>query len=73
MINPGVFPLLQSCVREVSRTGIRRECIFYGLRGLYIFAELLVQCLHVVLFVSWFRCLLYTIVSTTLSVRGLAC
>ena len=44
----------------------------YALKGLYIFAELLLQCLYIVHFVSCFCCLPYTIVSTTLSARGLA-
>ena len=44
----------------------------YAHNGLYIFAELLFQCLHVVHFVSCLCCLLYTIVSATLSAQGLA-
>ena len=44
----------------------------YALKGLYIFAELFFQCLYVVHFLSCFCCLLYTIVSVTLSARGLA-
>ena len=44
----------------------------YALEGLYIFAELLSPCLYVVHFLSCFCCFLYTIVSLTLSVRGLA-
>ena len=44
----------------------------YALKGLYIFVKLLSQCLYVVHFVSCFCCPLYTIVSMTLSARGLA-
>ena len=44
----------------------------YALKGLYIFAKLLFQCSYVVHFVSCFCGLPYTIVSVTLSARGLA-
>ena len=44
----------------------------YALKGLYIFAKLLFQCLYVMHFVSYLCCLPYTIVSATSSARGLA-
>ena len=44
----------------------------YALKGMYNFAQLLIQCMHLFTFASCFCCLLFTIVSTTLSSRGLA-
>ena len=41
-----------------------------ALEGLYSFAEPLLQCIHVLPFLSCFCCLLSTIVSTTLNARG---
>ena len=44
----------------------------YAFKGLYSFAELLLQCMHVSPFLFWICCHRYTIVSMTLSARGLA-
>ena len=71
-------PLLHLCTRDanaraylVTAHSPSTRMHLYAVKGLYIFAELSFQCLHVVHFVSCFRCFLYTIVSTTLSARGL--
>ena len=59
------------CARGLAHWPLTRMQI-YALRGLYIFAELLFQCLYIVHSQSCFCCLLYTIVAATLSARGLA-
>ena len=71
-MNPSVSPLFAvMCVRGLAHSPSTRMQL-YALKGLYIFVELLFQRLYVVHFLSCFCCLLYTIVSMTLSARGLA-
>ena len=71
-INPSVSPpFAVMCARDLAHSPSTRMQL-YALKGLYSFAELLFQCLYVVHFLSCFCCLLYTIVSMTLSARGLA-
>ena len=64
-------PFAVMCVRGLAHSPSTRMQL-YPLRGLYIFTELLFQCFYVAHFVSCFCCLPYTIVSATLSARGLA-
>ena len=59
------------CARGLAHSPSTRMHL-YALKSLYLFADLFFQCLHVVHFLSCFCCLLSTIVSTTLSARGLA-
>ena len=66
-INPSVSPLFAVMrARGLAHSPSTRMQL-YALKGLYIFAELLSQCLYVVHFLSCFCCLLYTIVSVILS------
>ena len=57
------------CARGLAHSPSTRMQL-YALKGLYIFAELLFQCLYVVRILSCFCCLLYTIVSMNFSARG---
>ena len=71
-IIPGVLPLFAvMCARDLAHLSSTRMQL-YALKGLYIFAEVFFQCLYIVHFVSCFCCLMYTIVSLTLTARGLA-
>ena len=71
-INPCVLSLFAvMCARGLAHSPSTRMQLC-ALKGLYSFAELLFHCLYIVHFVSCFCCLPYTIVSTTLSARGLA-
>ena len=71
-INPSVsLPFAVMCARGLAHSSSTRMQL-YASKGLYIFAELLLQCLYVVHFLSCFCCLLYTIISMILTARGLA-
>ena len=59
------------CARHLAHPPSMRMHL-YGLIGLYSFAELLLQCLHVLPFLSFFCCLLSTICFATFRARGLA-
>ena len=71
-INPVVFFLLKVMSARGLAHPLSTPIYLYALRGLYSFAELLPQCLHVVHFVSCACYLQSAIVSTTLSAQGVA-
>ena len=58
------------CARGLAHSPPTRMHL-YALKDMYSFALLLLQCMHVLTFLSRFCCLLCTIVSTTLNTRGL--
>ena len=64
-------PLAVMCARGLTHPPPTRMQLF-PLKRLYMFAELLFQCLFVVHIVSCFCCLWYTILTATLSAQGLA-
>ena len=63
------FPVM--CARGLAYSPSTRMHL-YALKGMYSFAELSLQCMHVLPFLLCFCYLLSTIVSTTLSARGVA-
>ena len=71
-ISPDVFSLFSFMWAGGLAHSPSTQIQLYALKGLYSLAELVFQCSHVVHFLSCFCCLLFTIVSTTLSARGLA-